>query len=314
MNDEIVILRQLLAARDEEVALLKEQIKKQDEVIQKQDEVIQKQNKVIQRQNKVIQKLEEKVKDLQSQIDKNSSNSSKPPSSDLKANLSSKTKQARAVRKGHSRVLLSSDFVTSSEERSIKNCPACSHVMQVTGKERVWQQVELPEVKPLVHQITLQESFCSHCKTTAMPQLKEHETYLLGPRFEGFINLMLAKHRNSHRLVRSLVEVLIPGLKISQGLISKIKRRFGRVSKAAYEELSSSILSSGSNVNSDATGWRNRGKNEHAIIIRAGPLLAYRIVPRQNGETLREIFGDKVLGTLICDRGFPAQKLLRQRT
>ncbi|WP_166157955.1 hypothetical protein [Neochlamydia sp. AcF84] len=54
--------------------------------------------------------------------------------------------------------------------------------MHATDKVLSWQQIELPEIKPLVHQIDLVTSRCPCCHLETRPELKENEQFLLGPR------------------------------------------------------------------------------------------------------------------------------------
>jgi transposase len=136
----------------------------------------------------VIEHLVKRIDDLESQLKKNSKNSSKPPSSDQKPNLPIAPKKKRnPFHRGASRQLLPQSMVTSSTDKRIDTCPRCRSTMSPTGKVVKWQQIELPEIKALVHQWNLHTCQCPNCHLVATPELEENETYALGPRLEALV-------------------------------------------------------------------------------------------------------------------------------
>lgn len=266
--------------------------------------------KKIEEQDKLIKELRELVSNLQDQIGKNSKNSSKPPSSDQKPNLSSDQKKNQpSYHPGASRQLLPESAVTSRDIRKVEKCSQCGSSMIPTGAVSCWQQVELPEIKPLVNQIELHTCRCSHCQLEQTPLLEEDEKLLMGPRLEAFVNLCLGQFRQGHRTVREFVSILVPGLKLSQGLISKVKARAARSLDKAYQSLTDDIMQQEGATHVDATGWRHQAKNEHAIVIRNGNLIQFALVPRQNGDTLAEVMKGKTVKHLVSDRGLAASKI-----
>ena len=277
------------------------------------DELLEKYNELLEENVKLralVRELMGRIAHLESQLKQNSKNSSKPPSSDQKPNLTPKqNRKDRSYHSGASRQLLPESAVTSREVRTIENCPHCHSQMVSTGEVYKWQQIELPEIKPLVHQIELHTCRCPNCNFVAQPELQDHEQFLLGPRLESLVNLCLGQFRQRHRSVREFMAVLIPGLELSQGLISKIKARVARALDRARTELKEAVLSKNGPTHVDATGWRHLGRNEHAIVIRVGNVVHFELVPWQNGETLSELFGRRKIEQLITDRGLATSKL-----
>ena len=126
-----------------------EQLKAENTALEAENAVLKRE--IVQLQALTTQ-LSTRVADLESQLNKNSKNSSKPPSSDQKPNgPPAKGKKKRRFRTGISRQLLPESEVTSHEKKSIDTCPKCHSTMKTTGKVVKWQQIELPEIKPLVH-------------------------------------------------------------------------------------------------------------------------------------------------------------------
>jgi hypothetical protein len=256
--------------------------------------------------NALVTQLSNRIADLESQLKKNSKNSSKPPSSDQKPNIPLiQEKKKRPFRPGVCRQLLPESEVTSRIEKRIETCPACHSIMKATGKVVKWQQVELPEIKPLVNQWELHESCCQHCKLIAMPELEKAETYLLGPRLEAFVNLCLGRFRMGHRMVREFVAVLLPKIDLSQGLISKIKRRSAKALAGPHQEIMEKILEGNHPIHVDATGWRHLSTNQYAVVMKSQNWVAFMFIGHQNKATFKELLPGKNLH-LVTDRGLPA--------
>lgn len=256
----------------------------------------------------LVQQLLERIADLEAQLNNNSKNSSKPPSSDQKSNIPRiKRKDIRPFHPGASRQLLSDSMVTSQTERKIELCPRCRSKMDETGEVVKWQQIELPEIKPLVHQWNLHVCQCPKCHLVATPELKNEEKYLLGPRFEALVNLCLSRFRMGHLIVREFIATLIPGIHLSQGLISKIKKRAANALASPHQQIMERILKENAPLHTDATGWRHQGVNEHAIVMRVKNLVAFHFVSHQNKETFKKLIPKKGLH-LVTDRGLAVSK------
>ncbi len=254
----------------------------------------------------LVAQLLSRIADLESQLKQNSKNSSKPPSSDQKPNTPrGQKKERRSFHPGVSRELLPESEVTSRTEKRIDTCPKCHLAMKATGKVVKWQQVELPMIKPLVHQWELHESCCVHCKDVIMPGLDKEETYLLGPRLEGFVNLCLGRFRMGHRIAREFVAILLPNVDLSQGLIAKIKRRSAKALASPHQEIMEQVLKEGQPIHVDATGWRHMGQNEHAVVMRTDNWVAFTLIKHQNKPTFKALLSGRNLH-LVTDRGLPA--------
>lgn len=253
----------------------------------------------------IILRMQQTIGQLEARLGKNSKNSSKPPSSDQKPNnpLSDTSPKSRPYHFGMKRQLLPEAMITSRETRKIEICPRCRTAMELTGEVTCWQQVELPPIKPLVHQIELQTCRCPKCHLIETPELSESEIFLLGPRLEGLVNLLMTQFRQGHQPVRQFISLLIPGLFLSQGLISKIKKRAAAAFDHANGLMKESILQGEEPIHVDATGWRHRGQNHHAVILRSGSLMQYVIVPHQNGSTMGQLLYSNKPIRLVCDRG-----------
>lgn len=258
----------------------------------------------------IILELRAEIEKLKARLNKNSKNSSKPPSSDQKANSPRDPEPLKRgpYHPGVNRQLLPPYMVTSREIRGLDKCPRCQSQMERTGESVKWQQVDLPAIKPLVHEIELVTCKCTKCSLVETPQLEGTEIFLMGPRLEGFVNLLMAQFRHSHQAVRQFIKLLIPGLHLSQGLISKAKRRGANAFDQAAAKLTEEILASLGPKFVDATGWRHRGQNWNALIVRSPTLIRYFLIEKQNGASLAEILKQGP-HFLVSDRGLATQEI-----
>lgn len=257
----------------------------------------------------LVKQLLERIADLESQLNKNSKNSSRSPSSDQKSNLPpKKRKETRPFHPGASRQLLPESMVTSHTYRRVDACPRCRSAMISTGEIIKWQQVELPEIKPLVHQWNLHVCQCPNCQLVATPELDSGEKYLLGPRLEAFVNLCLSRFRMGHLVVREFISTLIPNVDLSQGLISKIKARAAKALASPRQQIMEKILKEKGPLYADATGWRHMGNNEHAVVMRVNNWVAFSFVPHQNKATFKQLLPEGGLH-IVSDRGLPVSEV-----
>jgi hypothetical protein len=108
-----------------------------------------------------------------------------------------------------------------------------------------------------------------------------------------------------HRLVREFITTLLPSIDLSQGLISKIKKRASRILADPLQKLMEKILTDGNPIHVDATGWRHNGANESAVVVRTQNLVAFSFVQHQNKASFKELLPGSNLH-LVTDRGLPA--------
>lgn len=257
----------------------------------------------------LVKQLLERIADLESQLNKNSKNSSKSPSSDQKSNLPpKKRKETRPFHPGASRQLLPESMVTSHTDRRVDACPRCCSAMLSTGEIIKWQQIELPEIKPLVHQWNLHVCQCPNCRLIAKPGLEAGEEYVLGPKFEALMNLCLSRFRMGHLVVREFVATLVPGIDLSQGLISKIKRRAAKALSNPQQQIMERILEEKAPLHADATGWRHMGVNEHAVVMRVKNWVVFSFIPHQNKATFKKLLERRGLH-LVTDRGLSVSEV-----
>jgi len=129
----------------------------------------------------------EEIADLRENLKLNSKNSSKPPSTDQKANTSSKHRKERKPRKGIARSNYPPERVDRSVECTRENCPYCgSQSIENVGMPEAFQQAELPEVHAIITEYLLHKYNCKDCGKKSVADLPTGvPDSAFGPRLMG---------------------------------------------------------------------------------------------------------------------------------
>jgi transposase len=127
----------------------------------------------------LVQSLERRIAALEARLGQDSSNSSKPPSSDpihLKRRPprppSGKRRCGQRGHKRQTRELVPPDRLTAAVECRPSACRGCGHRLTGTDPEPLGHQVaELPEVRPDVTEYRLHRLVCPRCGRDLVPEL-----------------------------------------------------------------------------------------------------------------------------------------------
>src|SRR5262245_50794817 len=128
-----------------------------------------------------VAELKRQVQDLKARLDQDSTNSSRPPSTDpigLKRRPPAPpSKKRRGGQAGHPRrmrALVSPERVTSVTDCRPAACRRCGHALSGEDAEPLRHQVaELPPVEPEVHEYRLHRLPCPRCHTVTCGALPD---------------------------------------------------------------------------------------------------------------------------------------------
>src|SRR3954467_751115 len=121
-----------------------------------------------------VVELEQRIRDLEARLKLNSTNSSKPPSSDP-IGFKRKPPARRSGRKrggqpGHRRAqrrLVPPEKVRTTTDRRPTDCRRCGHALAGDDPTPLVHQVaELPKIEPLVDEYRLHRLACPRCQVT----------------------------------------------------------------------------------------------------------------------------------------------------
>src|ERR1700677_4184506 len=197
----------------------------------------------------IVEALRAEVASLREQLAtalKNSSTSSKPPSSDIvKPKLAQADDSVKRTIGGqpghpkHEREPFPPEQITHFETHVLDSCPCCGGGVRLNGdKAKVVQQVDVSRPPQVIEQHTSPEFWCVRCQRGFQAPMPTHieRGGLVGPQLTALIAFMKGACHASFSTIRTFLRDVV-GVTISRGQLSKI---IGKVSEALakpYEEL-----------------------------------------------------------------------------
>lgn len=248
--------------------------------------------------------LEEKVAELS----KDSSTSSKPPSSDITKPKSEQRQPGKRKcggqrgRRGKARVVFSEEEIDRKEILKASHCPDCGEALSELKQDTIIHQVvELPK-KPVeiveYHQVGRE---CPCCQVYHYPKLPEGVIagQLFGIRLQALIGYMKGALGASYsELELFCADVL--GVKVSRGMLCNVVSRVSEALEVPYEDLKDSMPRQ-KQLNIDETGWKDSGKG-HWVWVFCNQVMAFFTISSSRGsQVLKEILGDNFAGAITTD-------------
>ncbi len=240
---------------------------------------------------------------------KDSSTSSKPPSSDIvkpqPPTTPDGTKRTIGGQPGHpkhERDPFPPEQITSTHTHVITCCPCCGGAVRPNGdKARVVQQVEVQKPPITVEQHTTPEFWCDHCARGFSAPMPTHieRGGLVGPQLTALIAFMKGACHASFSTIRTFLRDVV-GVTISRGQLSNILRKVSAALDQPYEELLG-LLPTEDVLNVDETGHHENGKQWWTWCLRAELFTLYHIDPHRSADVLMDLLGKEFKGVLGCD-------------
>ncbi len=266
---------------------------------------------IIRSQEHRIAELEAKVAELQEQVArllKNSSNSSKPPSSDIvkppktKSNNTGKS----GGHKGHPgfwRNLFKAEEVDEVKEYRLSQCPSCKIPLAQEHQTQSWihQVAELPE--KLTH-VTEHRRFgyeCPQCHKQLYAPLPEgvKAGELFGPNLISLTGYLKGALHGSYTTVQEFMAEVFK-LEVSRAMLCNQVCRVSESLKPPYQELQKAIADQ-PHLHVDETGHKDNG-DRYWIWAFCTKLFGFFTVEASRGsQVLKKVLGETFKGTLISD-------------
>lgn len=255
--------------------------------------------------------LETQVSALEEKLRCNSTNSSKPPSSDgpstgkgrdkHRAQGGKRKRGGQPGHKGKSRKLLSVDEVDHVERLRPKACP-CGGVLCIDEarpeRHQVW---ELPAVVPSVTEYQVFAGRCAGCGEWSHAELPvQARGGILGPRTMAVIATLTGKFRLSKRSVEALLQDLF-GLDVSVGTISNTEARVSQALSGAYDEARAAV-SEQRVVHMDETGWRENNKRAWLWTAVSTVAIVFVLRVSRGAAVAKEVLSETFAHVLVTDR------------
>jgi transposase len=254
-----------------------------------------------------LAKLEARVNDLENRLKLNSTNSSKPPSSDpigmKRKPPASPSGKKRGGQPGHRkayRALVPPEKIHETFPCKPTACRRCGHGLSGDDPEPLIHQVaELPKIEPIVDEYRLHRLTCPGCGETTCGTLPLGvPTGSFGPYLQAVLATLAGAYRLSKRQIQQLVSDLFT-LSISTGMVSKLERQSAGALEAPYNELATSVHQS-EVVNIDETSWRENRQKAWLWATVTCLCTVFTIAKNRSGEIAAALLGsedDQVVGS-----------------
>jgi len=249
---------------------------------------------------------------LEEKLGTNSSNSSKPPSSDPpwaepKQNgcRGGKSKRGRGGQPGHegsTRELLPPEQVDEFVPcKPPGKCDCGGRVCCDDEDPQRLQNMELPEVKALVTEYQLFSGVCERCGRVHMGKLPAGApSGVLGPRAMAVVAVLSGKYHLSKRQVEEILEDLL-GVQVSLGTVSKTEERVSEALEQPVEEAKSYVREQAV-VHADETGHKVAGKKAWVWTAVTSLVSVFLLSSTRGAQAAMELLGANFGGILVSDR------------
>lgn len=272
-----------------------------------------------------VERLTATVAQLQEQLArarKDSSTSSKPPSSDLVKPAKAPAADSQAPRQAggqpghppHQRQLFPPELLNGgSYTHRLERCPTCGHGLQAIGAApRVVQQLDIEPAPVRIEEHRALAGYCRRCQRLHYAPLPAAiaQGGLVGPRLTALIAYLKGACHASYSTIRKFLRD-VPQVTVSRGQLAKV---IGKVSQALdqpYQELLDRLPSE-ARLNVDETGHNDRGERWWTWCFRASLYTLFHIDPTRSGDVLLEVLGEEFNGVLGCDYFSAYRRYLRE--
>ena len=209
-------------------------------------------------QTQRITELEALVADLRARLGLNSSNSSKPPSSDgphvKPAPPKVSSGKRRGGQPGHQRHERTRREPTRVIDIKPCTCGRCGSGLAGDDPDPAWRQVvELPPVRPDVTEYRMHTLTCPRCGTATAAEAPPESACEYGPSLQASLSMLSVGYRLSKRSVQTLASDLL-GLDISTGQICNLERKTAQALEPVVAEAHEYVQKHHANV--DETSWK----------------------------------------------------------
>lgn len=261
--------------------------------------IIEEQRKTINDQCKIIERLEKRVAELEERLGLNSTNSSKPPSTDQKRN---KQKPKGGARKGHPgqfRKLF--DHVDKHMTSKMSQCKYCGSKDLQKRSSQFFDQVDIPEIEPFVTRIECCKYRCKGCGRKQVASFPEgYDKTSFGPKLISFISLCSSAYRMSKRTTQGLLKNLL-NVEISLGSIPSMEKKISRALYPSFEALQKRVDQT-KVAYVDETSFREQAQTCYVWTATTDKDTLLRILPTRGLQSLDQIRPRSHPGITVTDR------------
>jgi len=253
-------------------------------------------------------KVDEQAKKIAS-LQKDSSNSSKPPSSDITKPPKTKKGKGKKKRGGqpghpkHERTPFSEDEIDDHWEYHCPSCPECDsrNITLQDKPPKVIQQIELIEVVTHTEEHRAYAYYCGECDKIHYASFPDEvvKQGLFKARLTALVAYMKNGCHASFSTIRKYLRDVI-GVTVCRGYLSKLIQKVSQALAPSYEELLNRLPLE-TTLNIDETGHKENGDLFWTWVFKADLYVLFRIDKSRGSQVLIEMLGREFEGTIGCD-------------
>ena len=305
-----------------------ERLRQQNQDLHKQNQEFRRKIADAEKQHAEDQK---KIADLEHQLAayrKDSTNSSKPPSTDGPGEQPKQRrypKRKKSCRKpggqkghpGNHRPLVPWEHVTKVVPVEVKACRHCGNALpapgdpgyQTEGEIQRHQVVEVPPIQPEVSEYQCARVVCPCCHKGTRAPLPPEAQGDFGPQLAALVAYWTVMCRMPRSVVKTMLETVL-GIPISLGSVQYLWEEAGEAVQAPCQQLEEQLPQQAV-LNLDGSGWRKNAERRVIVALVAAQFVCYRIVESNNWEMVLGWLGAAFAGVLCSDRGGEYRKYRR---
>ena len=295
-----------------EVERLRQQVAEQAE------QIAEKKQRYVDAEKQIVD-AEKQIADLERQLalrKQNSTNSSKPPSSDGLAGESRQRGRRKKSRRrvggqpghrGAHRPLVPADRVDEVRLVMPEQCQHCGHGLaeqvehvQTIGNPRRHQVTELPPIQARIIEYHCPGVICPECGQSTRGAVPPEAARQFGPHLTALIAYLTVVCRMPRRVVEALLGQVLE-IEISLGSTQKCWEEASQAVAAPCEELEQHWKDEPV-LNIDETGWRTNGAKRFLWAFVAARYVVYTVAATRGSEVLVRLLGAVFQGILCSDR------------
>src|SRR6202453_1668297 len=304
---------------EREIERLRQELAEKDQQIRRQAEEIAKQQQQIVDAEKQIADAEKQIADLERQLalrKQNSTNSSKPPSSDgLAGEPRERGRRKKSRRKaggqpghrGAHRPLVPVERVDEIQSVLPEQCQHCGHALatqieqvQTVGAVQRHQVTELPPIQARIIEYQCPRVVCPECGQSTRGEVPPEAAGPFGPHLTALIAYLTVVCRMPRRVVEALLGQVLE-IEISLGSTQKCWEEASQAVAAPCQELQQQLKDEPV-LNVDETGWRTNGDKRFLWAFVAARYVVYTVAATRGSEVLIRLLGAVFQGILCSDR------------
>jgi transposase len=261
---------------------------------------------------KLVQEEEKRIAHLEERLGLNSTNSSKPPSTDppsikkqphpSKKNKKKKKRGAQPGHKGHHRILLPTEEVDEVVPLLPSTCAHCQAPLfgQDPSPQR-HQVTEIPPLRPTVTEYQLHQVSCPSCGHTTRASLPQGVSWSsFGPRLHAMLAILSGVCFLPRRMIARVMDSFF-GVQWGLGSASAMEERTTQALEAPYQEARQAIGQS-SCCHLDETGFRLEKKRCWLWVATTTVLTGFLLSFSRSSKVVKELLQEDYKGILVSDR------------